>query len=164
MNDLALETENTKLDMYADDSTLAASAKTLTLVEQKLSSDASKVEDWCDTNKMAINADKTKCMLLTTTQRLNRLNVKELNITIGNKKLDQVTTENLLGIKIDQFLLWKDQINKVHSRVSRLLGHFLQIKPFLPNLCSYKILQCFHSSTSRVLLYSMGPQHKRVNY
>ncbi len=31
MNDLALETENTELDMYADDSTLAASAKTLKL-------------------------------------------------------------------------------------------------------------------------------------
>ncbi len=79
MNDLALETENTELDMYADDnSTLAAFAKTLTLVEQKLSSDAAKVEDWCDTNKMAINADKIKCMLLTTTQRFNRPNVKEL--------------------------------------------------------------------------------------
>ncbi len=46
-------------------------------------------------------------MLLTTTQRINRLNVKEINITIGNKKLDQVTTEHLLDIKIDQFLSWK---------------------------------------------------------
>ncbi len=71
MNDLALETENTELDIYADDSTLGASAKTLTLVEQKLNSDAAKVEDWCDTNKMAINADITKCMILTTTQRFN---------------------------------------------------------------------------------------------
>ncbi len=48
-------------------------------------------------------------MIPTTTQRLNRFNVKELNITIGgNTKLNQVTPENLLGIKIDQFLLWKD--------------------------------------------------------
>ncbi len=38
-----------------------------------------------------------------TTQRFNRLNVKELNITIGNTRLDQVTTENIIGIKIDQF-------------------------------------------------------------
>ncbi len=63
-------------------------------------------------------------MILITTQILNRLNVKELNITIWNNKLDHVTTENHLGIKIDQFLSWKDQISKVHSRVSRLLGHF----------------------------------------
>ncbi len=97
----------------------------------------------CDTNKMAINADKTKCMLLTITQRFNRLNVKELNITIGNKKLDQVTTENLLGIKIDQFLSWKGQINKVHSRVSRLLGRFRQIKPFLPIYARIKYCYAF---------------------
>ncbi len=87
---------------------------------------------------MAINADKTKCTILTTTQRFNRLNVKEQNITIGNKRLDQVTTENLLGIKIDQFLSWKDQINKVHSRVNRLLDRFQQIKPFLPTYAHIK--------------------------
>ncbi len=104
MNDLVLETENTELDMYADDSTLAASARTLTLVEQRLSSDAAKVEECCDTNKMSINADKTKCMILIATQRFNRINLKERNITIGNKRLEQVTTENLLAIKIDQFL------------------------------------------------------------
>ncbi len=143
MNDLALETENTEFDMYADDSRLGASAKTLTLVEQKLSSDAAKVEDWCDTSKMAINADKTKCMILTTTQRFNRLNVKELNITIKNRRLNQVTTENLLGIKVDQFLSWKDQISKVHSRVSRLLGRFPQIKPFLPTYAHIKYCNAF---------------------
>ncbi len=92
---------------------------------------------------MAITADKTKCMLLTTTQRFNRPNVKELNITIGNKKLDQVTTENLQGIKIDQFLSWKDQINKVHSRVSILLGRFQQIKPCLPTYARIKYCNAF---------------------
>ncbi len=82
-----------------------------------------------------------------TTKRFNRLNVKELNITIGNKRLDQITTENLLGIKIDQFLSWKDQINKVHNRVSRLLGRFRQIKPFLP---TYAPIKDF-TTTSRVM-------------
>ncbi len=73
MKDLALETESTELDMYADDSTLGTSAKTLTMIEQKLSSNTATIEKWCDTNKMAINADKTKCMIFTTTQRFNTL-------------------------------------------------------------------------------------------
>ncbi len=50
MNDLAVETENTELDMYADDSTLGTSAKTLILVVQTFISDATNVEDLCDTN------------------------------------------------------------------------------------------------------------------
>ncbi len=57
--------------------------------------------------------------------------------------LDQITTENLLGIKIDQFLSWKDQINKVHSRVSRLLGTLQQIKPFLPTYARIKYCNAF---------------------
>ncbi len=87
--------------MYEDNSTLGAFVMTLTLVEKKLIPDAAKVAEWCDTNKMAINAEKTKCMILSTTKGFNRINAKECNITIGNKKLDQVTTEHLLGIKID---------------------------------------------------------------
>ncbi len=56
MNDLALKTDNTELDMYADDSSLGASAKTLTRKSKSLVFNAAKVEEWCDTNKMAINA------------------------------------------------------------------------------------------------------------
>ncbi len=104
---------------------------------------AAKVEDWCNTNKMSINANKNKCMILTTTQRFNRLNVKELNIIIRNTTLDQVTNENLLGFEIDQFLLWKDQMNKVHSRVSRFLDRFWQIKPFLPTYACIKYCNTF---------------------
>ncbi len=78
MNDLWLwKLRTLSVILYAYDSTCGASAKTLTLAEQKLCSDATKVEEWCDTNQMAINAEKTKCMILTTTQNVNRLNVKE---------------------------------------------------------------------------------------
>ncbi len=44
--------------MYADDTTLGASATTLPLVVQKLISlDAAKVEKWCENNRMAINTE-----------------------------------------------------------------------------------------------------------
>ncbi len=46
MNDLPLEVENCNLDMYADDSTLEANAKTVDQLEDKLASDIVKVEHW----------------------------------------------------------------------------------------------------------------------
>ncbi len=42
---MALEESNA--DMYADDSTLTAQAKTVPELEHKLASDAHKVYDWC---------------------------------------------------------------------------------------------------------------------
>ncbi len=45
--------QDTDTDMYADDSTLTAQAKTTPELEEKLSSDAAKVSTWCQENHMA---------------------------------------------------------------------------------------------------------------
>ncbi len=55
MNDMALETEQTDLDVYADDSTLGATVENVDLVEQKLASDIANIINLCGDNRMAIN-------------------------------------------------------------------------------------------------------------
>ncbi len=72
MNDLPLHMDSS-LDMYADDSTLGASEKTIEDLEIKLNSDMAKVTKWCKDNKMAINCDTTKVMLITTYQKEAKL-------------------------------------------------------------------------------------------
>ncbi len=104
MNDMALEPEQTDLNMYADDSTLGATGDNVDLVKQKLGSDLGNIVNWCDGNKMAINYDKTKVMLLTTYQKYHTLSVKEIKITINNKTLENVEQQKLLGIVVDQNL------------------------------------------------------------
>ncbi len=65
MNDLPLHVHSS-LDMYADDSTLGASGKTIEDLEVKLNSDMATVNKWCKIIKRAINCDKTKVMLIKT--------------------------------------------------------------------------------------------------
>ncbi len=55
----------TNADMYADDSTLTAPAKTVTELEEKQNIDASIMSDWCRVYQMADNATKTNVMLIT---------------------------------------------------------------------------------------------------
>ncbi len=45
---------------------------------------------------MAINYDKTKAFLITTCQKLHTLPVKQLNINIKGKVLENVKKENYL--------------------------------------------------------------------
>ncbi len=52
---------------------------------------------------MAINYDKTKTILITTCQKLH-FPVKELNITVKGKVLENVKQEKLLGLVVDQNL------------------------------------------------------------
>ena len=101
------------------------------------------VTTWCDENRMAKNAEKTKCMLITTYQKLYRLPVKELEVTIENMQLKNIQHEKLLGVVIDQHLCWKQHVDKVHRTVSMLLARFRQIKPFLPTDARVKYVKAF---------------------
>ncbi len=65
MNDLPLHMDSS-LDMYADNSTLGASGKTIEDLEVKLNSGMAKVNKWYKDNKIAINCDTIKVMLVTT--------------------------------------------------------------------------------------------------
>ncbi len=73
---------------------------------------------WCMDNNMADNQDKSKAMIITTYQKATRLETKELDVTYDGSKLQNVDSENLLGIKIDKHLSWKDQVDKVANKVS----------------------------------------------
>ncbi len=59
---------------------------------------------------MSINYDKTKAILMTTCLKLHTLTVKELNITVKGKVLENVKQEKLLGLEVDQNLSWNSHI------------------------------------------------------
>ncbi len=111
INDMALETEETKLDMYADDSTLIATGKSIETLDDKLNSDMESIVAWCDDNIMAVNTDKTKAMLITTYQHFHKLPVKQLQIYINDQELHNVRVEKLLRVNIDQNMSWKPHTN-----------------------------------------------------
>ncbi len=117
---------------YADDSTLGAAGGTLDVIEQKLKRDICNTVNWCDDNRMAINYDKRKAILITICQKLHTLPVKELNITVKGKVLENVKQEKLLGLVVDHNLSWNSHITKAHKTISILLARFRRIKPFLP--------------------------------
>ncbi len=89
------------LHMYANDSILGAAGGTLYVIEQKLKPDICNVVNRCDDNRMAIDYDKTKAILITTCQKLHTLPVKELNITVKGKVLENVKEEKLLSLVVD---------------------------------------------------------------
>ena len=55
-------------------------------------------------------------MLLTTAQRLSRMDKKEIDLHINGEKIDNVINHKLLGINIDHYLHWEEQIDLVYNR------------------------------------------------
>ncbi len=68
-----------------------------------------------------ISIKKTKTMLITTYQKLHKLLDKEINMSVNNHT---VTSEKLLGVVVDQNLIWKGHVDKVHRSVSMRLAKF----------------------------------------
>ena len=62
INDLPLVAPNGNMDIYADDSTITTSAKTVNQLNENLNEVMDKVSNWCNATKMMPNTDKTKCI------------------------------------------------------------------------------------------------------
>ena len=75
INDLPLYV-NSNTDMYADDSTIHTSARTVEELNNKLTEDMTNVQAWCTNNNLVLNDGKTKALMITTYQRAAILNSK----------------------------------------------------------------------------------------
>ncbi len=132
LNDLQLHVDSS-LDMYADDSTLGASGKTIEDLEVKLNSHMAKVNKWCKDNKMAINCDKTKVMLITTFQKKAKLDSTHVSVICNNTELENVNSNKLLGVIIDKNLTWKFHIHKTAKSICRNIALLRRIRKYLPH-------------------------------
>ena len=57
---------HSQIAIFADDTTIHGSSKSLESIEENMQKDLDNINKWCDENKMKINENKTNCMLLGT--------------------------------------------------------------------------------------------------
>ena len=67
---------------------------------------------------MVINPTKTKSLTIATRQK-HHLSPLPLDLVLNGAKIDQVSEHRLLGITIDNKLLWDSHINNVCKTVSK---------------------------------------------
>ena len=73
MNDLPACVSNEDLFMYADDVTLVVSGESTQIINDKLNRCMAKMNNWLLENKLILNAQKTKVMLLGSHQIIRTL-------------------------------------------------------------------------------------------
>ena len=84
----------------------------------KLQENLNQINKWYDNNRLRINKDKTKVMLL------KSKSLRELNITIDGQRLEQVRVMKYLGLMIDDQLKWNSHIDNLCKSVAYKV-HFL---------------------------------------
>ena len=136
INDLPLHITNPNvfLDLFADDSSLHTSSKSIDHLNKCLQTSLDEIQYWCKDNKMLLHPDKTKSMIITTRQK-RQLHDYKLNLKVNKCDIEQVVSHKVLGIIIDQNLSWEEHINHLCKILSQNLFLLSKLKHYLNSFC-----------------------------
>ena len=108
-------------DLYADNTTVTASAdyKEIGKLNAELSKSVNEIQLWANTNRLPLNENKTKEMMITG-KRLASKVVDELAAIIdGDKFLENTNKATLLGLDIDSKLCFSEHIEKICKQLAK---------------------------------------------
>ena len=134
INDMPNVLQYSKIVMYADDTSIYTEGDNLSDIRNKLQIDINNIIHWLEINRMVMNYEKTKCMVIGTHGRLSRVmqsNESSLNIICNNHTIEEVRSFECLGVIIDNELLWKDHVSKVSKKVSQKIGILRRLKAYV---------------------------------
>ena len=131
INDLPLYTNKVCTDLYADDTTLYDIQDSMERIENNLQSALNNLHVWCRNNGMILNSSKTKVLLITTTQKRQRLHNENLALKFNDESLNMITNDKILGIYVDNNLNWTDHIKHLSRKITSSIWLLSKIKKFL---------------------------------
>ena len=117
--------------MFADDTSITLSAKTVADLKLAATSELNNLTCWLRANKLSLNVVKTELMIIGSRQRLNA-QCEEINISIDDRTIKRVDHTKSLGHTIDAQLSWSKHVDKISKKVSSAIGALKRVRPFIP--------------------------------
>ena len=101
--------------------TLHDSASLTQTINENLNADIVNVQNWCAETCMVINENKSKCLLIGTSQRVAKVKNK-LSVHINDSTLENVESDKLHGVHIDTSLNFNKHVDTVCKSISSKLA------------------------------------------
>ncbi|CAB4002625.1 Hypothetical predicted protein [Paramuricea clavata] len=105
INDLPNSLEYSSTRMFADDTTLTVSGKSIQDVEVAIDHDLTNIKQWLSANRLSLNLVKTEYLLIGSRYNINNL-LAAPNEFVGDTPIKKVKETKALGVHIDEFLLF----------------------------------------------------------
>jgi len=114
-----------KFILFADDTTLLASNKSLSVLMSIINKELVVISEWLKANKLSLNIAKTNYIIF---RQKNEIASNVNFIQINNITINKVPSTKFLGVQINSEFNWKDHINTITKKVSRAIGVIGRIK------------------------------------
>ena len=120
--------------MYADDTNLSASLQSIKstnpneTVDTLINKELSKISEWLGLNKLSLNVKKSKYLV----HKMTNKKVDNLQLNINGIAIEKVYDFNFLGLTLNENINWKNHIEKIAIKSSKIIGILNKLKYILP--------------------------------
>ena len=125
VNDLPLNFDICLSDFYADDETVHTHDNNIETVEIKLQGDLNNAKHCRKANTLPLNYNRTKFETIGTKKRTN--DSRKLNLQVDEVCIQNMSTQKLLVVHLDQYLTWTAHIDTLCSALSSKISLLRQL-------------------------------------
>ena len=134
INDISnFTTDGCVTNLFADDAMIYASGDSVSEVQRKLQSCLSNISSWYRENRLKINNDKSKVMLVGSKAQLKSLNVDEFILNYEGMPLELVENAKYLGMTINSDISWDFHVQRLCQNMYYHLSLLRRLRRIFPN-------------------------------
>ena len=120
MNDLSDCLTTCKTLMYANDTVIYCSSKSVLHIETVLTRELGLINNWLKNNSLFLNKTKTECVLFGSRQRIS--DVPTSTVSIDGFRIKHVKRYTYLGVVLEQTLSWNEHVSHLISKAAKKVG------------------------------------------
>jgi len=168
INDLHTVVKNVSVNLFADDTLVYFSGKNVTDVLTKLNCDLQNITQWLKINKLKLNTDKTKAMIISKSSVTRNKVYNEIQnngVFIEGENIEFVDEFKYLGVVLDQYLSFDNHVNYIGKKIAKKIGVLGRISDFVSPVTRanlYKIIIAPHFEYCSTIMWNMSK--KNVNF
>jgi Reverse transcriptase (RNA-dependent DNA polymerase)/Endonuclease-reverse transcriptase len=162
INDIISSVLVSRLLLFADDTLITLSGDSVRDLEEQLNTDLSSLSKWLNFNKLKLNVEKSKFMVITN----KKINKNEFELKIGNQRIERVGVMKYLGVILDDELKMDEHVDYVCKKMGQKYGFLCRTSKKLSTqskILLYKATIATHIEyCSTVLFLASDEQVKRL--
>ena len=113
---------------FADDTNLFHTSESVKNLNKLVNRDMKHLNNWLSANKIYLNVEKTELVIFKCPRKVLQDDIK---IKLSGKRLYPSNSIKYIGIKIDRFLHWQDQVNSIAVKLNRANALLLKIRNYV---------------------------------
>ena len=136
INDLPFSLQKCHVSMYADDTAISLSSKSIDDLQNDLNLDLLNLQDWLHASKLSLNVVKTQSLIIGSGPSIRMIENQPdapSSFSIGDQDIEMITNTRYLGVQIDSKLNWGKHIDTIKTKANRALGLIKYSKKYLPS-------------------------------